>query len=180
MNIFAILPIIVILFSIIFLLLQWIKNSTNANGDVKSEQKESLPYRKRNYIFDSNAEFRFYQILNETLSDKYFIAPQIQFSHIFEVIPGTAHHKGWLSKIDKKTIDFVLLNKVNCKPEILIELDGPTHSYGRTLDRDNFQQSLSETTGVKLIRFSLKEGEDRDFIKNKILGGGDNLKTEII
>jgi len=54
------------------------------------------------------------------------------------------------NKINKKTIDFVLVDKQTFQTVKLIELNDRTHKYKKRAERDEFLKQACETAGIEL------------------------------
>ena len=115
----------------------------------KEEEKEVyLPYKKKSFLL-TKTEYNFDKVLSEIVGDKYYIGRQVPLSSIVEV---TSTYKPYRSKIDKKTIDFVLFNKAGYTPHLAIELDDPSHLRWDRIERDEFVQDVLEKAGIRLKR----------------------------
>ena len=125
-------------------------NFKTSNTEKKSFQK--LPYKKKNIMTDP--ELSFFRVLEKKYSTQYYIIPQVVLSSIIDVdLPKKFFaYKGYRSKIDKKTIDFVLFSKDTFKPFMAIELDESSHSLPDRKERDEFVNPLFEKVGIKLKR----------------------------
>ncbi len=98
------------------------------------------------------AEYTFFKVLQEAVQDKYFIVPQVTLSNLVDVNDGYKWNKSWRSKIDKKSVDFVLFNKAGYTPYLAIELDDSTHSRSDRMERDDFVQNTLQRAGIRLQR----------------------------
>ncbi len=120
---------------------------------IKKEEKknEFLPYRKRQFLM-TKAEYVFNKVLEEVIGDKYYIGRQVPLSDLVEVIDSYKWNKSWRSKIDKKTIDFVLFNKAGYTPYLAIELDDSSHNRPDRMQRDEFVEDVLEKVGIRIER----------------------------
>jgi Protein of unknown function (DUF2726) len=109
----------------------------------------------------TDAEFEFFKVLQQVVQDKYYIVPQVVMSDLLEVRGSGFEKKPYRTKIDKKTIDFVLYNKQRYTPYIAIELDDSTHLEQKRMARDIFVNTVLEKSGIKLIR--IKNSTTYDF-----------------
>jgi len=118
--------------------------------DFKEQEEEKevyLPYRKKSFLL-TKAEYNFDKVLQEAVQDKYYIGRQVPLSSIIEV---TSNYKPYRSKIDKKTIDFVLFNKAGYVPYLAIELDDRSHSRWDRIKRDEFVNDVLKKAGIKVV-----------------------------
>lgn len=115
----------------------------------EEEEKEVyLPYKKKSFLL-TKAEYNFDKILRKVVQDNYYIGRQVPLSSIVEV---TSSYKPYRSKIDKKTLDFVLFNKAGYTPHLVIELDDSSHLRIDRIERDRFVESVLRKAGIKLVR----------------------------
>lgn len=134
----------------------------------KNENNKELPYEKKPYLFDANSEFDLYKVLTELYGDKYYVFPQINYSHLIQPKKSNfQEERKYRSKIDRKSADFVFCDKEKIIPRLIIELDGYVHNLKIKQARDKF---IDEITGIAdLPILHLKTNNlDREFIKSEI------------
>lgn len=134
----------------------------------KLEDKKELPYEKKPYLFDANSEFNLYKVLIELYGDKYYIFPQINYSHLIQPKKSNfEEERKYRSKIDRKSADFVFCDKERIIPKLIIELDGYVHNFKSKKARDQF---IDEITGIAdLPILHIKTSNlDKEFVKNEI------------
>lgn len=130
------------------------------------EEKEIyLPYRKKQFLM-TRAEYAFNKILEQIVGDKYYVGRQVLLSNLVEV---TSTYKPYRSKIDKKTVDFVLFNKAGYTPYLAIELDDSSHNRLDRMQRDRFVEDVLGKAGIRIVRIKNAYDYDVDDITNKIL-----------
>lgn len=134
----------------IFVIVFVIKRIINSNSS-SGKKEQYYPYHKKQY-FMTAAEYAFFKVLQEAVQDKYFIVPQVTLSNLVDVNDGYKWNKSYRSKIDKKSVDFVLFNKAGYTPYLAIELDDSSHSRSDRMERDDFVQNVLQRTGIRLER----------------------------
>jgi hypothetical protein len=97
-------------------------------------------YSKKEYVM-SLVEFYFFKVLSYVVADSYIIVPQVPLANLVEVRKGEPLFKKYRSKIDKKTIDFVLFRKDTFTAFLAIELDDSSHQKLERQKRDFFVSS---------------------------------------
>ncbi len=109
-------------------------------------------YKQRRFL--TKSELDFFRTLEAKYANEYYIVPQVPLSSIVDVdLPKKFYaYKGYRSKIDKKTLDFVLFEKVNLTPVLAFELDDYTHEREDRKVRDEFVNVVMEKVGIKLER----------------------------
>lgn len=124
--------------------------------DGGSEGNDS-PFKRRRFLLDSNAEFGLFKVLVELYGDKYYIFPQVHYSHLLEVSKHDwKESRRQMAKLERKSADFVLCKKDDVSPQLVIELDGPTHkTHSRTMERDEFINDILEAAGLPCVRIAV-------------------------
>jgi len=162
----------VVIISLLFLLRFLISSSEEHSSFQLTQPAEwefKNRYKRRNYLFDSAAEFNFYKILLELFGDQYYIFPQVGYSHLVEPNKLSKwEYKRHRSKIDKKSADFVFCDKVRMVPQLVLELDGVTHGWENRKERDFFIDELMKDVGLLILHIQAGT-TDKLIIKNSIL-----------
>ena len=135
----------------------------------KSSNKPDLSvYERKLYLFDTTSEFNLYKVLLELFGDKYFVFPQVNYSHLIQPRKSTwKDERKHRSRIDRKSADFVLCDKERIVPQLIIELDGGVHNFKSKQVRDEFIDELTKIVDLPILH--LKPGSlDKEFVKNEI------------
>lgn len=110
------------------------------------------PYKRRRFLMDSNAEYGLFKVLVELYGEHYYVFPQVHYSHLIEAGKHNwREYSRLMSRIDRKSADFVLCKKDDVSPQLVIELDGPTHAHTKRRDRDEFIDACLNGTGLPII-----------------------------
>lgn len=141
--------------------------------DLLNKKKEKVTpdlsvYEKKPYLFDTNSEFSLYKVLLELFGDKYFIFPQVNYSHLIQPRKTTwEEERKYRSRIDRKSADFVMCDKDKIVPVLIIELDGSVHNLKSKQARDEFIDDLTGIVDLPILHIKTSN-IDRDFIKGEI------------
>ena len=148
------------------------KKETNCNPNNEvTEINYCNYYRPKIYITTLN-ELHFYEVLLDIAKELDFILfCQVSLYSIIEPKKelDRSTKRTFLNKIDRKSIDFVLVDKKNCKIKLCIELDDYTHNKKDRIARDEFIDTLFEQLGVSLLRYPVYPVYYRETLKNRIL-----------
>ena len=108
---------------------------------------EIFPYLKKNQ-FTYSSEVTFYKILESLpfVQDNYYVFPQVNLDKIIDILPGYDQKNTFRNKIDRKSVDFVLVEKQSFKPVLAIELNGSIH--------DRVDKILDDVEKTKIIQAS--------------------------
>jgi hypothetical protein len=125
-------------------------------------------YEKKPYLFDTTSEFNLYKILLELFGDKYYIFPQVNYSHLIQPRKTKwEDERRHRSRIDRKSADFVFCDKERIVPRLIIELDGSVHSFKSKQTRDEFINNLMKIVDLPILHLR-PDAFDRGFIKNEV------------
>lgn len=155
-----------IILAVVVFIAYWI--ITQYLSKKKVEEKKELPYEKKPYLFDANSEFNLYKMLVELYGDKYYIFPQINYSHLIQPKKSNwEEERKYRSKIDRKSADFVFCDKERIVPQLIIELDGYVHNFKSNQLRDKFIDDITGIANLPILHLKTNS-LDRDFIKKEI------------
>lgn len=104
-------------------------------------------YKKKAY-FLTKAESEFYKKLLDLYEGKYIIIPQVNLDKLF-----FSNYKE-RSRIDRKSVDFVFLDKIYFSPLMAIELDDHTHDRIDRVERDKKVNQLFVDNNFPLLRMN--------------------------
>lgn len=135
----------------------------------KQKSKPDLSaYERKPYIFDATSEFNLYKVLIELFGDKYFIFPQVNYNHLIQPRKTTwVEERKHRSRIDRKSVDFVFCDKERIVPQLIIELDGSVHNFGKKKERDEFIDELTKIVGLPILHLKTSN-LDREFVRKEI------------
>ena len=145
-----------------FVILQFINKK-------KGEEKKDLSiYERKQYLFDASSEFNLYKVLVELYGDKYYIFPQINYSHLIQPRKTTwEEERRYRSRIDRKSADFVFCDKERIVPKLIIELDGSAHNLKSKQARDEFIDELTKIVDLPILHLKTSNA-DKEFVKSEI------------
>ncbi len=134
-------------------------------------QQTSLPYIMK-WPLMHEYEKRCYNWLLRILPENYIVLPQVVLANIVKcnLRPYTANYWKYRSKINKKTIDFVVFNKETFTPVLGVEYDWHTHKYRKTKERDKFVDEVLSTINIPIVHIIHDHSTNHDAYKNEILG----------
>ncbi|MFA6460600.1 MAG: DUF2726 domain-containing protein [Patescibacteria group bacterium] len=127
----------------------------------------NLSYRKKDFLLNT-AERKFFESIQQIIPNNYVVFPQISLKSIIEV-DGAQNFRTSQNKIDRKIIDFVVFDKPYYKPILAIEYDGSTHDRADRQARDEFVDSILESSGIKIIHIKHEKNINFETIKSDIL-----------
>lgn len=107
-------------------------------------------YRKRDYFLTKN-ENTFYKKLLYFYENRFLIIPQVNLDKLFYSDYSNR------SRIDRKSVDFVFLERQNFRPIIAIELDDSTHTLEDRVKRDLMVNEIFEKNNFPLIRINSQD-----------------------
>lgn len=142
--------IILIIIAIVLIIFVTQNSASSKNSDPK---EINYGYVAKNHIM-TPAEEKFFNLLQDTVSDKYYVFPQIHLSALLDHRVKGQNWKGAFAHINSKSVDYVLCDKQTLKPVYAIELDDYTHKREDRIARDTKVEEIFSKSGVCLVRFS--------------------------
>jgi len=155
--------IFILFIGVILFIVELVNKKKNRN-----DKTDLSIYEKKPYLFDANSEFILYKVLLELFGDKYFIFPQINYSHLIQPRKTNwEEERKYRSRIDRKSADFVMCDKDKIIPILIIELDGSVHNFKSKQARDEFIDELTKMVDLPILHIKTNN-VDKDFIKSEI------------
>jgi len=133
----------------------------------KGREKQKLPYFKKRY-FVSEAELSFFKVLEQAIENKYYIFPQVRISDLVYVKTNKEEYQRYHNKINKKSVDFVIVEKSNLNPLLAIELDDRSHDNKKRIERDDFVKNVFKEVGLPLLRIKCAATYDVQKVRTDI------------
>lgn len=127
-------------------------------------------YRPKRYIITLN-ELKFYNVLIEIAKELDLVLfTQVSLYNILETRDYLNYKTKMIffNKIASKSIDFVLVDRYNCRIKLCIELDDSTHKQEKRIERDKFLNKLFSDLEIDFIRFKVSNYYHKEALKNRI------------
>ena len=129
----------------------------------KKEDREAWPYKKKNYFFNQS-ERKFYYTLSDILGDKYFLFSKVRILDLLYLPKYQQNSYLYRNKIQSKHIDFLVCDKQNIKPLLIIELDGNSHLRKDRIERDKFVNEIFRDAGLPIIHIKVSDSNDKPYL----------------
>ena len=107
-------------------------------------------------------EDRFYRFLCKTFDQEYLIFPQMHLDSIVNYSGEEKHSWGAFQHINRKSVDYVLCDKLTLQPICAIELDDWTHTWRKRIQRDIEVERILAEARMPLIRIKNPDKVDYD------------------
>jgi very-short-patch-repair endonuclease len=124
----------------------------------------------------SEAEARFLSSLEMAVDGQYHIWPQLP---LWTFIETRSSNKGTLTsftnRIDRKRVDFCLIDRHTWAVQTAIELDDRSHGRLKTQKRDALVEAVLQQAGVPLVRIPVARAYDPQTIRKQL--GLDELEV---
>jgi hypothetical protein len=117
------------------------------------------PYAKKQYLL-SKAEFSFYRVLCQACAGSFVVCPKVRLGDLLYVKKGADKPMGWINKINRNHIDFVLCNPQTMQVVAAVELDDSSHDSEKARQRDEVKNKACASAGLPLFRFRAQRSYD--------------------
>jgi hypothetical protein len=116
----------------------------------------NLPYQCRPE-FLTPAELVFFRSLEQAVDGKYYVFAKVRIGDLLCVIEGTENAGAWFGKIGQKHVDFMLADRKDVKPVLVVELDDSSHDLPHRQERDVFVDEALRTAGLSILRVPCRQ-----------------------
>jgi very-short-patch-repair endonuclease len=126
-------------------------------------------YGRRKYLM-TQSENTFFRLLIASVGDQVNVFPQVRLSSLLYRAKGI-ERRYWhaaLARINQKSVDYVLCDKVTGEILLAIELDDITHDTVVREQRDGDVNAMLKEAGMPLMRFRDIANLTQDIIKSQI------------
>lgn len=130
-----------------------IKQAEDSNENNSQIKKSQYKYYAKSYVMTSR-ENECFKILNEILSSKWFVVPQVHLSALLDYRVKGQNWNAAFRHINGKSVDFVLIGKESYKVICAIELDDSTHNKPERKERDVEIERIFNQARIPLARIS--------------------------
>ena len=131
--------------------------------------KPKYGYIKKQY-FMTKAENELFKLLSKEFTDEFVVFAQV---HLPTIVNHKVKSQNWnaaFNAINRKSVDFVLCDKVYLSPKLAIELDDKSHEQEDRKERDAFVEEVLQGAGVPLLRIQNKGYFDTKEIVEAVRG----------
>ena len=142
-------------------------------------EEEHLPFKRKEFLMNI-PERKFFEELQNIISDNHVVFPQVLLSSIVKVISSRKDFWKYYNKINRKTIDYVIFEKPYFMPVLAIEYDGRTHDRDDRQERDDFVDNVLNSAGIKSFHIKHQKNINFEEVKNKAVEmakAGKSLKS---
>ena len=131
-------------------------------------QPEPLPYKKKDYLL-SVAEKSFYRILSQ-ITDKHnvLLFAKVRLEDLLWIPWGTDNRFGLRNRIKSRHIDFVICDKENVRPLLVIELDDNSHKREDRIERDYNVDRILNDAGLPILHQRVQYSYNPQELEDKI------------
>ena len=117
----------------------------------------------------SEAEKKFFFVLKDILGDDYLIFSKVRLADLLYLPKmSNSEYYRYFNKIQSKHVDFVICDKKNIKPLLVIELDDPSHLKLDRVLRDDFLNKTLNNSNLSIIHFETMAKYDKNVLSPKI------------
>ncbi len=138
---------------VILLLSSLVRRQTSEIKRVRGDDLDVWPFMSR--VFMTNAEVRFFHQLKQAVPE-FLIFAQVGLSRLIEST-DEEDEKFWLNRINRMSLDYVLVNQDCQNVMVAIELDDWSHESQTRTSADLKKDKALMSAGIPIIRFYCEE-----------------------
>ena len=156
---------IAIIVSVVIIIgIAWFVMTPPKKSSASVAPKQRYLYSKKDYILTS-AETNFFKRLARVSEGRYIVFPQIHLSALMKNETKDNYRKVAFQRINRTSVDYVLVDKDTLKPVYAVELDDWSHDSEKRRARDTGVEEMFRQIELPLVRFRNPEKlTDNDII----------------
>lgn len=123
------------------------------------KKKPFRVYRPKGNVLLSIGEKRFYDALSTAMQGRpYLIFAKVRIADLIEAKLERSDPNFWKQQgpINQKHLDYILVDRVDTRPILAIELDGGSHNDPERARRDAFIDSVFQSAGIPMLHIPVK------------------------
>src|SRR5947209_19002802 len=122
------------------------------------KKKPARVYKPKGQFLLSKGEAAFFDALTHSIPPHLYICPKVRIADLIEthLLPTDPNYWKTLAPINQKHVDFVLVNRTDFAPRVIIELDGGSHKDQARERRDAFVSSVFQSAGIPLLHIPVQ------------------------
>jgi len=142
--------------------------ATTSYRENKKEVFNPSNYEVRQTLMTPNERI-FFEKLRRAIGDKYDIYPQVNLDKIFKIkyLGNKFAFNAAKWAIDRRSVDYLLVEKETQSPKVAIELDGSSHERRDRIERDEKVGSIFDYNGIPLVRFNVGDSFNESELRAK-------------
>ncbi len=132
---------------------------------IKSFVEKSVKGKGGNYSLSNyslvpsvmtKAEMAFYQSLITVVGGEYAVMVKVRLADIITVKKSSSNYMAHFGKIKAKHVDYLLCDKADLKPVLVIELDDKSHQRADRVARDKLVDGIFKSVGLPVLHHPVK------------------------
>jgi hypothetical protein len=121
----------------------------------RSPSSDGLPYKKKDYLLTA-AERSFYEVLCSIMDNQLHVFPKVRLVDLVYLPKGVENRQGHINRVMSKHVDFVLCDRQNIAPLLVIELDDASHEREDRKERDAFLDKALAAASLPILHVAAK------------------------
>ncbi len=150
---------------VILLLSSLVRHQASVIKPVRGDELDVWPFTPR--VFMTDAEVRFFHQLQQAVPD-FLIFAQVGLSRLIECT-DEKDEKFWLNRINRMSVDFVLVDPDCQNVFVAVELDDWSHDTQTRTSADQKKDKALICAGIPMVRFHCEETKTDDEIRQYLL-----------
>lgn len=118
----------------------------------------------------TNAEREFFNALLVACAGQVHVLAKVRLFDVLDIAPATPSRQIWQNRVQSKHLDFVLCDRLTCRPLAAIELDDASHGRAPRVARDAQVDRYCSDAGFLLVRIPVTRTFDHASIRTRLIG----------
>jgi hypothetical protein len=136
------------------------------------QKRRGRVYKAKGPYLLSPGEKKLFDALENVVYEGQYVCPKVRIADIVEVDIPKESREFWrnFGKISQKHVDFLICNKNDFSPLLVIELDGGSHNNKARYFRDEFVNKVFADANIPILHIKAKGFYDYKELRGEING----------
>ena len=171
--------IISVAFVVVLILFLLVSQQRNRSRSSSLHLSNGYVYSNKPYIM-TDREMEFFRRIDRLVRSKYYVFPQVHLDSIINHKIKGQNWKAALASIQRKSVDFVLVDRDTLMTSYAVELDDATHDAESRVERDDLVSGYLARASVPLVRIRYVGQLSDEAIKDIFRRAGQNVGTRFL
>jgi hypothetical protein len=135
-------------------------------------RKHAPMYKAKGPYLLSAGERQFFDVLVSVLPPELYVCPKVRLADILTVTVPKSDKSYWkaFNQISQKHVDFLICQRSDFAPVVVIELDGGSHHDPQRIKRDRLVDNALREAGIRIEHIPVSSRYDQAELRRVIAG----------
>lgn len=138
------------------------------SNSVAEEPGSKFPFRRKDYLL-SVAERNFFGVLEQVATEMgFYLFVKVRLEDLLWLPSGTESRFAFRNRVKSRHVDFVLCEKKDIRPLLVLELDDSSHQRQDRMERDEMVDKILHDAGLPVLHVRTKSFYEASSVQEEI------------